>query len=129
MAIKIVEIHAAPTPSELNTEWFVVQNDGDKAFSTKNCSLAVTKGGKKTSLGTMDPGFVLGPGERVRVLTGNPGKKSHGAAPTDELKNYNLFLAAPVLRGAGTSLILSLRSLKVAGAVYDPGEPTGVKKM
>lgn len=127
MSIRIVEIHPAADRKTLNGEWFVVENTGDKPFSTKNCSLLVSKGkGRKRSLGTMDPGFTVGPGERVRVVTGNPGKKSHGKPPEDGPENYSLFLGAPVLQGPGTVLTLSLRSMEVASARFDPKGEAGV---
>jgi len=127
MAIRFVEIHPAEDGKKLNTEWFVLTNDGDTSFSTKNCTLSVSKGkGKKRSLGTIDPGFHIAPGERVRVVTGNPGKKSQGAPPEDGERNYNLFLAEPVLRGPGTVLTLGLRSMTVASATFDPSASSGV---
>ena len=128
MALKIVEIHPAETPEQLNTEWFVLENAGDKPFSTKHCTLSVTRrGGKKrTELGTLDPGFTIAPGEKVRVITGNPAKKVQGKAPEDDLRNYNLFLGGPVVRGAGTVLVFSLRSHSLASAEFDPDAKSGV---
>jgi hypothetical protein len=129
MALKIVEIHPAVEPDALNTEWFVLENDGDKPFQTKNCTLAVSRKGskKRFELGTLDPGFTIAPGERVRVLTGNPGKKAHGALPEEKgVKNYSLFLGQPVLRGAGTVLVFGLRSHVLATAEYDPEVKGGV---
>ncbi len=128
MDIRIVEIHPAADAKQLNTEWFVLANEGDKPFSTRGCALHVQKkpSPKKTSLGTMDPGFHLGPGEKVRVITGNPGRKAHGAVPGDELKNYSLFLNAPVLRGDGTVLVIALRSALITSAVYDSSQTNGI---
>ncbi len=129
MALKIVEIHPSAEAEALNTEWFVLENGGDKPFQTKNCTLAVSRKGSKKGfeLGSIDPGFPIAPGERVRVVTGNPGKKAHGEMPPEEgLKNYNLFLGQPVLRGAGTVLVFGLRSHVLATAEYDPEAKTGV---
>ena len=128
MAIRIVKIHPADNPEALNTEWFILENDGQKPFMTRNCTLTVSMKGKKkrTQLGTMDPGFTLAPGQKMRVITGNPGRKAHGKAPEDDVDNYNLFLNAPVLRGAGTVLTLALRSLPITKATYDPEVETGV---
>jgi hypothetical protein len=122
MALKIVEIHPAEEPEALNTEWFVLENGGEKPFSTKNCTLGVTRrGGKKrVELGTLDPGFMLAPGERVRVITGSPGRKAHGKPPEDETRNYYLLLGDQVLRGAGTVLVFGLRSHALATAEFDP---------
>jgi hypothetical protein len=129
MALRIVEIHPADGPELLNSEWFVVENGGELPFNTRNCTLVVHKkgAGKKSELGTMDPGFVLAPGERVRVVTGHPGKKAHGEMPEGEPRSYNLFLGAPVLRGAGTVLTLALRSRALVSAEHDPAAPGGVK--
>lgn len=128
MPLRIVEIHPAEDAKQLNTEWFVLENGTDKPFSTKNCALSVTRKNskKKTELGTLDPGFTLAPGDKVRVVTGNPGRKAHGAPPDDELRNYNLFLGDRVLRGPGTVLQLSLRSLALVSAEFDPDAERGV---
>ena len=128
MAIRIVEIHAADQSEALNTEWFILENNGDKSFSTRNCALMVSMKGKKkrTQLGTMDPGFTLTPGQRVRVITGHPGRKAHGQPPEDGVDNYALFLNEPVLRGKGTVLTVTLRSLSITKATYDPDAAAGV---
>ena len=128
MPLTIVEIHPAVEPDALNTEWFILENTGDKPFATKNCTLSVTRRGqkKKVELGTLDPGFTIAPGERVRVISGNPGKKAHGKPPEDDMRNYHLFLGADVVRGAGTMLVFALRSHTLATAEYDPDAKTGV---
>lgn len=129
MAISIVEIHPSEDPKTLNNEWFLVENTGDKPFSTRNCVLVRTrnKSKKRKELGTMDPGFVIKPGEKMRVVTGNPGRKAHGAMPDEEeIANYSLFLNDSILKGKGTVLLLTLRSAKVARAVYDPDGAGGL---
>lgn len=132
MAIRFVEIHAATDPAELNTEWVVLANDGKLPFNTRGCGMAVSRRGKKgrTELGIIDPGFVLAPGDRVRMLTGNPGTKAHGTPPedgVDGVKNYFLFLPKPYLHGgAGTILTVTLRGLPVCKAEFDPAVAAGV---
>lgn len=128
MALKIVEIHPAEQSEALNTEWFVLENGGDKPFSTKNCTLSITRRGskKRIELGTLDPGFTIAPGERVRLVTGSPGKKVQGNPPEDDTRNYNLFLGSEVLRGAGTVLVFGLRSHALASAEFDPTATGGV---
>jgi hypothetical protein len=81
---------------------------------------------KKSMLGIIDPGFVMQPGEKVRMLTGNSGTQSHGTAPEDGVKNYFLFLAKPYVAG-GVVLTLVLRGLPVSKAEFDPAAPHGLK--
>lgn len=144
MAIRIIEIHPADEPEALNTEWLVLENTGTLPFSTRGCSLFVHKRSsgaptrskkkgkktgqrpKKTNLGTMDPGFTMAPGDKVRVATGNPGRKAHGKAPEEDMRVYNLFLNESILRGPGSILTLTLRSLPVTKAMFDPSAEHGV---
>jgi hypothetical protein len=130
MALRIIQIHPAEDAQALNTEWFVIENTGEKVFHTKHCVLGVTRGTGKArgELGTLDPGFTIAPGEKVRLVTGNPGRKAHGTAPEDDIKNYNLFLGASVLQGAGTVLVFSLRSHELARAEFDPKQKNGIAK-
>ena len=128
MQLEISEFHRAAGKDALNEEWFVVENTGDKPFSTAGCTVGVAFGGNRLrALGVLDPGFVLAPGEKMRVITGNPGKKAHGKPPAeDKVKNYHLFQAEPILRGPGTSVALTLKQLEVARATFDPAAKTGV---
>lgn len=129
MAIRFVEIKASENPETLNAEWVILENDGKAPFNTRGCGMTVGRRGsaKKSLLGIIDPGFVLNPGERVRMLTGNPGTQAHGPAPEDGTTNYNLFLPRLYLAGgAGTVLTLVLRGLPVAKAEYDPAQPNGI---
>lgn len=130
MPLVIREIHAASRKEALNEEWFVLENTGDKPFSTAGCSIGVGKG--KTPrlriLGTLDPGFTIAPGERVRVVTGNPSRKALGTPPPEEegVKNYYLFMGAPLLSGSGSVIGVSLKQHELARATYDPEAPSGV---
>lgn len=128
MAIRIIAIHPADPTEALNSEWFVLENQGEKPFSTRGCTLSVSRKGqpKKILLGTIDPGFVIGPKEKVRIITGHPGRKAHGALPEEDIKQYNLFLNESVLRGPGCTLTLALRSLPVTKATYEPDSDGGV---
>jgi len=81
---------------------------------------------KKSLLGIIDPGFVLQPGSRMRMLTGNLGTEAHGKAPEDDVPNYFLFLPKVYLQGPGTVLTLVLRGLPVSKAEFDPAQPGGV---
>ncbi len=129
MAIRFVEIHAAQDPEQLNQEWVILENDGKTPFHTRGCGMTVGRRGsnKKPNLGIIDPGFVLGPGERIRMCTGNPGTQGHGPIPDEtEVKNYYLFLPKTYLKGTGTVLTLTLRGLPVAKGEHDASAPNGV---
>ena len=128
MAIRFVEIKAAESSEALNTEWVILENAGKAPFNTRGCGMTVGKRGsnKKSLLGIIDPGFVLQPGERMRMCTGNPGTQAHGAATEDGTKNYFLFLPKTYVGAAGTVLTLVLRGLPVSKAEYDPSKPNGV---
>jgi hypothetical protein len=133
MAIRFVEIHAATNPDELNTEWVVLTNDGKLPFHTRGCGMSVGRRGQKrrTELGIMDPGYLLAPGERVRMLTGSPGNAAHGTPPddgVDGIKNYYLFLPKVYLQGAGTFLTVTLRGLAVSKGEFDPAGDSGILK-
>ncbi len=128
MAIRFVEIHPTEDPEHLNQEWVILENDGKMPFHTRGCGMTVGARGsnKKSLLGVIDPGFVLAPGEKMRMCTGNPGTQSHGTPPEDDVKNYFLFLPKAYLRGEGTVLTLTLRGLQVAKAEHDPAAPGGL---
>jgi hypothetical protein len=130
MRIAIREIHAARKPGELNDEWFIVENTGDRPFSTAGCTVSVArqKGARLRAVGTLDPGFILQPGERVRLVTGNPGKKAHGKVPEpgDGQRNYHLFLGGPLLQGPGSVVVMALHQHEIARAVFDAGAAGGV---
>lgn len=128
MQLAIREIHWPGKKGPLNEEWFLLENTGDKPFSTAGCAVGVGRGsGRLRVLGTLDPGFTIQPGERVRVVVGNPGKKSHGKPPEIEgVRNYHLFQGETLLAGPGTAIALTLRQHEVVRAVYDPVAPGGV---
>jgi hypothetical protein len=129
MAIRFVEIKPAENAEQLNTEWVVVQNDGKSPFNMRGCGMTVGKRGsaKKSLLGIIDPGFVLQPGEKMRMCTGNPGTEKHGTPPAeDQVKNYFLFLPKTYVAAPGTVLTLVLRGLPVSKAEFDPKAPDGV---
>jgi hypothetical protein len=129
MAIRFVEIHPSADPEQLNQEWVILENDGKTPFHTRGCGMTVGRRGsnKKSLLGIIDPGFTLGPGERMRMCTGNPGTQAHGPIPPeDEVKNYYLFLPKAYLKGAGTVLTLTLRGLQVAKVEHDPAGDRGL---
>ena len=129
MSIRFVEIHVATDPEQLNTEWVIVANDGKVPFNTRGCGMTVSRRGQKrrSDLGVIDPGFVLMPGDKMRMVTGNPGTKAHGdPPPEDAIKNYFLFLPKVMVAAPGTILTLTLRGLPVSKAEFDPAKPTGI---
>jgi hypothetical protein len=132
MAIRFVEIKAADNSEALNSEWVILENSGKAPFNTRGCGMTVGKRGsaKKSLLGIIDPGFVLQPGDRMRMCTGNPATQAHGAPPPeDKIKNYFLFLPKQyLLGGAGTVLTLVLRGLPVSKAEFDPTQADGIAK-
>ena len=74
MAIRFVEIKAADSSDALNSEWVILENVGKTPFSTRGCGMTVGRRGsnKKSLLGVIDPGFVLEPGQKMRMCTGSP---------------------------------------------------------
>ncbi|MGE0872366.1 MAG: hypothetical protein AB7P03_27670 [Kofleriaceae bacterium] len=131
MAIRFVEIKRSESPETLNSEWVILENAGKAPFNTRGCGMTVGRRGsaKKSLLGIIEPGFILKPGDRMRMCTGNPATQAHGAPPPeDEVKNYFLFLPRVYVNGPGTVLTLVLRGLPVSKAEFDPGEPNGVAK-
>jgi hypothetical protein len=78
-------------------------------------------------LGVIDPGFMLQPGEKILVVSGVPGKKSHGEPPAREgMRTYHLFQRDALLHGKGTLLRLAMNQVEVARLVFDPTTATGV---
>ncbi len=132
MALVFREIHPAPNAESLNEEWFVLENAGANPVTTKGVAMTRSKGGKGRgmTLGTLDPGFTLKPGEKIRLVTGIASKKAHGTPPaeTDDLKNYHLFLKGPVLEGPGTVLRIALKQMELGQGAYDPSAPGGVSQ-
>jgi hypothetical protein len=129
MALTFREIHPASSAELLNEEWFVVENVGQKPITTKGCTMSRARGkGRGAVIGTLDPGFTLKPGEKIRLVTGIASKKAHGEPPkeADDLKNYHLFLKGPVLEGAGSVVRIALKQLELGHATYDPNGPGGV---
>lgn len=131
MPLVIRELHRAPNADALNEEWMVLENTGTAPVTAHGCSLSVARNAKDRPkiLGTIDPGFILRPGDKIRLVTGTASRKAQGTPPaeTDALKNYHLFLKEPVLRGAGNVVRLSLKQLELARGTFKPDAPNGVE--
>jgi len=128
MALVFREAHAAPDKKKINEEWFVLENTGGSVVSTGGLQVVAARKGKRGSvLGVIDPGFMLQPGEKIIVVSGVPGKKSHGEPPTrDGLRVYHLFQREGLLVGEGTIIRLAMNQVEVARITYDPATPTGL---
>jgi len=128
MAIAFREIHATTDKKRVNEEWFVLENAGATAINTGVLQVISARKGKRGAmLGVIDPGFTLQPGEKILLVSGMPGKKSHGEPPTREgMRIYFLLQREPLLQGDGTLLRLAMNQLEVARVVYDREVPTGV---
>jgi hypothetical protein len=128
MPLTFREVHATPDRKRVNEEWFVLENAGASAVNTAGLQVISARKGKRGSvLGTIDPGFMLQPGEKILVVSGMPGKKAHGEPPAREgMRTYFLLQREPLLQGDGTLLRLAMNQLEVARVVYDREAPTGV---
>jgi hypothetical protein len=128
-ALAIRELHATNDGEKLNEEWFLLENVSQSSINLRGCVLTVAENAHRRPqvLGTLDPGFILSPGAQIRVVTGNPARKSEGAPPaeTEELKNYHLFLKHAYV-GVGVVVRLTLRQLDLARATFAPDQPNGV---
>jgi hypothetical protein len=128
-ALAIREIHAPEAPDLLNEEWFVIENVSGNSINVRGCVLTVAENAHRRPhvLGTLDPGFVLSPGGKIRVVTGAPAKKAEGTPPaeSDDLKNYHLFYKQGYI-SEGVVVRLTLRQLDLARASFAPDQPNGV---
>ena len=128
MALVFEEVHAAPDKKKVNEEYFVLANKGASAISTAGLHVIVSRQGKRGSvIGQIDPGFVLQPGERILILSGIPGRQSHGHPPTREgMRSYFLFQREGLLRGSGTVLRFALNQVDVARVAYQADAANGI---
>lgn len=128
MPLVFREAHAAPDKKKLNEEWFILENTGASAINTRGLQVLSGKAGQRGSfLGTIDPGFMLQPGEKILLASGSPGKKSQGEPPAPEkMRVYHLLQREGLLRGTGTTIKLMLNQMEVARLVYDSAAPNGV---
>jgi hypothetical protein len=69
------------------------------------------------------------PGDKVRVITGTPSKKSQGTPPeagSDGTRNYHLFLREAVLQKPGQIVSVQLKQMELARAVFSPEAKDGL---
>src|SRR4051812_2669228 len=121
MALIFRMLHRSTSPDALNEEWMILENTGPRPLNSVGCALTVARNPKQRPrpLGTLDPGFILQPNEKIRLVTGSPSKKSQGLPPDEkEMKNYHLFLREPVLANPGTVVCVALKQLEIARAIF-----------
>ena len=132
MALVFRELHKAKSPDKLNEEWLLLENTGPNVVAAHKVDLTVARraSDRPHPLGTLDPGFILQPNQKIRLVTGTPSKKAHGTPPDekDDIKNYHLFLREPVLKSAGMVLRVSQKQMELAKAIYAPAEKSGIEK-
>jgi len=129
MSLVFRSLHAASKPDLLNEEWLLLENTGPGVLNAAGWSVTVARQGQRPRpLGTLSPGFIMQPGDKVRLITGSPGKKSLGTPPTDEagVKLYYLFLREPVLARPGLVLRIALNQAELARAVFAPDRQDGL---
>jgi hypothetical protein len=129
MALVFREFHSPKDKEMLNEEYLLVENTGPNPVSAAGCALTVARRAQDRPhpLGTLDPGFVLKPNEKIRLVTGTPSKKAQGTPPDEkDIKNYHLFLREPILKSAGLVLRLSLKQMELAKATYAPDKKDGL---
>jgi hypothetical protein len=131
MALIFRELHKAKSSELLNEEWLLLENTGPNIINAHNCSVTVARRASERPhpLGTLDPGFILKPNEKIRLVTGTPSKKAHGTPPeeNDDIKNYHLFLREPVLTAPGLVVRLALNQQELARATFAPGKKGGIE--
>jgi hypothetical protein len=131
MALLFRSLHRSPAKEALNEEWLILENTGPNPVNAHGCALTVAKNEhqRPRPLGTLDPGFVLHPNEKIRLITGSPAKKSQGKPPEEkEMKNYHLFLREPVLAHPGIVVRVAMRQLELAKATFKPDAPDGLEE-
>jgi hypothetical protein len=130
MALVFRALHKAKSKDALNEEWLLLENTGANPISAVGCALTVARNASERPhpIGTLDPGFVLQPSEKMRLVTGTPSKKAQGEPPAEDkgIKNYHLFLREPILVQKGLVLRLSLRQLELAKATFNPDGKDGL---
>jgi hypothetical protein len=130
MALVFRELHKAKSPDMLNEEWLLLENTGPNPVNAQKCDLTVARRANERPhpLGTLDPGFILKPNEKIRLVTGTPSKKAQGTPPEekDDVKNYHLFLREPVLTAPGMVVRVSIKQQELARAVFAPDKKGGI---
>ncbi|HEY2748189.1 MAG TPA: hypothetical protein VGL86_26380 [Polyangia bacterium] len=132
MPLVFLELHKAKSPDKLNEEWLLLENTGPAVVTAHKVDLTVARraNDRPHPLGTLDPGFILQPNQKIRLVTGTPSKKAHGTPPDekDDVKNYHLFLREPVLTTPGMIVRVSQKQQELARAVFAPAAKAGIEE-
>lgn len=106
MAQLILEtINRAEDKKQINGEWLLLHNESETPFNAEGCSITVSAGGARPrTVTTLKAGLIIQPKEKVRLVSGAPGKKSQGEAPKEEkgVRNFHLFLKVPYVTKNGS---------------------------
>jgi hypothetical protein len=130
MPLVFRELHKAKSSDKLNEEWLLLENTGPNVVAAQKVDLTVARRANERPhpLGTLDPGFILQPNQKIRLVTGTPSKKAQGTPPDekDDVKNYHLFLREPVLTTPGMIVRVSQKQQELARAVFAPKAKMGI---
>ena len=129
MALVFRELHKAKSPDALNEEWLLLENTGPNVVNAHGSTVTVARraADRPHPLGTLDPGFILQPNEKIRLVTGTPSKKAQGTPPDEKaMKNYHLFLREPVLTAPGMVVRVAIKQQELARAVFAPEKKGGI---
>jgi hypothetical protein len=130
MPLVFRELHKAKSPEMLNEEWLLLENTGPGVVTAQKVDLTVARraNDRPYPLGTLDPGFILHPNEKIRLVTGTPSKKAQGTPPEEkgDIKNYHLFLREPVLKAPGLIVRVSQKQQELAKATFAPAKKSGI---
>jgi hypothetical protein len=131
MPLLIRELHQPKSRESLNEEWVLLENTGPNPLNAQGCAVTIARNTTERPhpIGTLDPGFVLHPNEKIRLVTGTPSKKAQGTPPEekDGVKNYHLFLREPVLSKPGVVVRIALKQMELAKAVFAPTAKDGIQ--
>ena len=130
MALIFRELHQAKSSDLLNEEWLLLENSGPNVVNAQGCAVTVARraADRAHPIGTLEPGFILKPNEKIRLVTGTPSKKAQGTPPDDkEVKNYHLFLRERVLSAPGLVVRLTIKQQELARAVFAPKSKDGIE--
>ena len=75
----------AEAPDALNEEWLLLENTGPNVVNgAGRADRGQGAEQRPHPIGTLEPGFILQPNEKIRLVTGTPSKKAQGTPPDDK---------------------------------------------